>query len=143
MSEEKNQTGAIEMEWLELFEEPAYVVTTDTHEILYINEAARAFYGVGEIRTGVARTAEGAAEGAAEEHCAACGAGASVAHCYDTLRNSVKPCDGCHMCRLCPPQKHEWTYEHTQLGTLKLCTRMIPWAGQPAFLEVVRSEGGK
>ena len=98
---------------LEMITDPASVVTTDTHEILYMNAAARKLWHT---------------EGGGEQHC------------FDTMRNSEKPCEQCHMCRILPEAPLKWDYKNfDRKAVFHNCARMIDLDPEhPAFLEIVR-----
>ena len=101
---------------LEMMDQPASVVTTDTHDILFMNSAARGFWGV-----------EGDTAGR---------------HCWDTMRNEEKPCEPCHMCRIQPVRAQDWSYENKIKGkVLNMCTRMVDYdPDHPCFVEVTRPD---
>ena len=66
----------------------------------------------------------------------------SERHCWETMRNSEKPCEQCHMCRILPESPQEWDYRNYDRKTVyHNVTRMIAFDPEhPTFLEVVRGE---
>ncbi|MBQ1414903.1 MAG: hypothetical protein IIY92_03090 [Lachnospiraceae bacterium] len=98
---------------LEMMTDPATIATTDTHDILYMNTAARKLWGRED---------------------------GSWQHCWDTMRNSEKPCEQCHMCRILPAAPHEWDYKNYDRKTVyHNISRMVEFDPEhPTFLEIVR-----
>ena len=98
---------------LEMMTDPATIATTDTHDILYMNAAARKLWGRED---------------------------GSWQHCWDTMRNSEKPCEQCHMCRILPAAPHEWDYKNYDRKTVyHNISRMVEFDPEhPTFLEIVR-----
>ena len=90
--------------------EVVYIADVSTYEMLYINEAGRRAFGVGELKG---------------------------QKCYEVLQGRCSPCPFCTNCKLSYDESYTWKRANPLTGhSFVLKDRLIDWEGKRARIEI-------